>query len=176
MKVFIIILLILGCTAATVYIALQRIEVITSGKDTLKGIKLFCVIVDDLKPDIISLDLDKYSIQKDVVLKLRMAGIDVLPEEEFLRTFRTPYLLVNLNQMIDNNFIIYIISINFKQKMFWGINPNTLVSSVTTWQHISVRSIGVQKAQTIQKQTRKEAISDGVDIFLKDYLAVNSKK
>lgn len=175
MKVFIIILLIFGCAAATVYFAFQRIEVIPSGKDTLKGIKLFCVIVEDLKPDIISIDLDKYSIQKDVILKLRMAGIDVLPEEEFLRTFRTPYLSVNLNPLIDNNFIIYIISINFKQKMFWGINPNTLVSSVTTWQHISARTVDVHKVQTIKKQMIKDAISDGVDIFLKDYLAVNSK-
>jgi hypothetical protein len=176
MKVFIIILLIFGCAAATVYIALQRIEVIPSGKDTLNGIKVIGVIVEDLKPDIISIDLDKYTIQKDVVLKLRMAGIDVLPEEEFLQTFRTPYLSVDLNPQIDNNFIIYIISINFKQKMFWGTNPNTLVASVTTWQHILVRTVDVHKEQSIKKQMIKDTISDGVDIFLKDYLAVNSKR
>lgn len=56
---------------------------LSTGKESLKGLKGVNVLVDNLKPDIEKDGLKTSSIQTDVELKLRMAGIKVLTFEEW---------------------------------------------------------------------------------------------
>lgn len=65
--------------------------------ESLRGLKGVLVLVEALKPEIEADGLRRDSIQTDVELKLRLAGIKVLTEEECLKEPGCPWLYVYIN-------------------------------------------------------------------------------
>ncbi len=111
-------------------------------KLTLKGLKGVDVIVEGLNPDIEKDGLHKSSIQTDVELKLRMAGIKVLTEEESLKESGMPYLYVNVNSgKIKTGFYVYSILVELKQAVFLSRDVNILCMG-STWSPGSIGILG----------------------------------
>ena len=65
--------------------------------ETLRGLKGFSVIIEELRDDITQAGLTHSILKTDVELKLRKAGIRVLPEDEFLTPGSVGGLTVTVN-------------------------------------------------------------------------------
>ena len=68
---------------------------------SLKDVSAVYVMVEDLDDDDKALELILETIQTDVELKLRLAGIRVMTKEEFLKS-SSPYLYVNVGGVMVN--------------------------------------------------------------------------
>lgn len=72
------------------------------GRETLRGLKGVYVLVEHLNPEAERDGLDKTTIQTDVELKLRQAGIQVLTGTEWLAEPGAPCLLVQAGTLPPN--------------------------------------------------------------------------
>ena len=144
-------------------------------KETLKGIKSLRVIVGVGEPDIKKDGLQVSSIQTDVELKLRMAGIKVLTEEEWLamKEVGGPYLFVGVDSFRREGSELYAfhISVELNQLVYLNRNPDIIVFA-RTWR--SAGSIGTAGRNNVANL--RNFVKDQVDIFINDYLAVNPKE
>ena len=139
--------------------------------ESLRGIEGVMVAVEDLKTDITEDGLSIEKIQTDVELKLRLAGITVLNETGWLKERGQPYLYVNVNSNKNKKAGMYSfnISVNVRQNVIVARNPDVLISA-DTWHAEHVGYINVKNAAGL-----RDLIKDVVDIFINDYLAVNTK-
>lgn len=153
--------------SSMVYARSTRCEV-----ESLRGLKGVNVTVEDLKSDIEADGLRKDSIQTDVELKLRLAGIKVLTEEEQFKEPGYPYLYVNVNSVKSNLAPTYAFSIeiSLKQVVLLVRDLKIRVFAAATWRKGSVGIVGEQKVDSI-----RDGVKDGVDEFINDYLSVNPK-
>lgn len=133
---------------------------------TLKGINTVYVLVEDLPPGAKVLGLAKETIQTDVELKLRLAGIRVVTREESFRLPGAPYLYVNLNlaDSAQNGGA----SVELKQNVFLERNGE-FAYGVATWETGIVM-------RTPTAQFIRNSVKDMVDQFLNAWLSVNPKK
>jgi hypothetical protein len=133
---------------------------------TLKGISALSVLVEDLPNGAKVLGLTRESIQTDVELKLRLAGIRVVTDQEDLSLPGMPSLsvVVNLTESAKSASI----DIELHQNAFLERNGQ-LVVDVTTW------GTGGLAANPTAQDIRNY-IKDHVDKFLNAWLSVNPKK
>lgn len=132
-------------------------------RETLAGLPGVAVIIEEVKPP-----LQKSTIQTDVELRLRRAGIRVLSEEERLQTTGFPYLYVNVNHMGDN-IAAKGVSVELRQSARLVREPHVLVPSASTW---AVGSVGTVGKESLVDGVRKD-VRNIVDIFINAYLSVN---
>ncbi|MFC1651204.1 hypothetical protein ACFL2X_06495 [Candidatus Latescibacterota bacterium] len=139
--------------------------------ESLRGLKGIMMAIEDLKPDIEEDGLSQEKIQTDVELKLRLAGIIVLDDNGWLNEPGQPYLYVNINSKKNNAAGIYAfnIGVSLKQNVIIARVPELLIST-ETWQAENVGYISVKNAAGM-----RDLIKDVVDIFINDFLAVNTK-
>jgi hypothetical protein len=136
---------------------------------SLKGLKGVEVVVESLKAEAERDGLDETSIQTDVELKLRLAGIAVLTKEERLAAPGTPFLYINVNTQ-SGSLYAYSISVQLEQDVRLDRDPSTRISA-TTWSVTSVGTVGRNNLRDV-----RDSIKDIVDIFINAYLSVNPKK
>ena len=155
--------LLLAASAATA----QDTEI---NRQSLKGLKGVYVLVESLQPGAERDGLNKTSIQTDVELKLRQAGIMVLTEAESFETPGAPHLYINLNTRSGS---VYAFSINvrLRQTVRLDRDPSMQLSAVTTWSEEALGIIGRDNLREI-----RDYIKDYVDQFINAYLSVNPKK
>ena len=140
-------------------------------KETLKGLKGVNVYVVDLKPDIEKDVLRRSSIQTDVEIKLRIAGIKVLTRIESLKEPGDPLLCVNVNSFkTDVGLYAYSISVELNQYVILERDKNIWCRAVT-W-HSAV--IGIVGGDNVNRL--RDIIKDQVDHFINDYLEMNPKE
>ena len=136
-------------------------------RSSLKGLNGVYVTVEDLQPDAEKAGLTKSSIQTDVELKLRMAGIPVL------KGSRTPFLYVALNSIELSQFgegiVAYNINVELNQDVYLARDPN-VHSVASTW---STGFTGIIRLDNIQ--LLRDHDKDKVDDFISAYLSVNPK-
>jgi hypothetical protein len=124
------------------------------------------VEVEDLSDGAKALGLSAETIQTDVELKLRLAGIRVVTAEEDLKVPGMPTLYVN-PQVLSNSKAMSI-SIALDQNVVLDRNGQRQVG-IKTWE---VGAVGVNpSAEGIRSE-----IKDLVDQFLNAWLSVNPKK
>ncbi len=136
-------------------------------RENLKGLQGVFVLVEGIDKDAQNAGLSEDTIQTDVELRLRLAGIKVLTEAECLKTPGYPYLYVNLNATNRANSLIYSIGIDLNQRVTLARDPST-VTHASTWH---TGSVGIGGVEFI-----RNAIKSNIDVFLNDYLAANPKK
>jgi len=141
----------------------------TSRKETLKGLKGFDVLVEELNSDIEKDGLHRSSIQTDVELKLRMAGIKVLTEEEGKREDTYLYIRVSSVKYKDSMYS-YRIGVEFCQYVYL-YRDTDIHCYATTWRIGKIGLLGVNRVKEI-----RDTIKDMIDQFINDYLAVNQKE
>lgn len=131
---------------------------------TLKGISAVYVLVEDLDDDAKAMGLTKDAIQTDVELKLRLAGMQVVPPEDGVTL---PYLYVRVT-VSDRSARAAYTEVRLHQNALLQRNGQ-IAYGATTWDKSGLK-IG-PTAQGIRNE-----IKDHVDTFLNAWLSVNPKK
>jgi len=135
-------------------------------RETLKDVRVISVMVEDLPDSAKILNISKDAIQTDVELKLRLAGMRVVPEQEGERLLGSPVLYVNLNVADDGKAAD--IKVDMQQNAL--LERNKLwTPRITTW------STGILVSNPTSERIRN-LIKDRVDDFLNAWLSVNPKK
>jgi hypothetical protein len=115
---------------------------------------------------------DKQTIQTDVELKLRVAGIKVLTTPQQRTTPGNPRLYVNLNYVDTNGVGAYNIEVALQQTVLLSRDQTVTTYGVTTW---SASRVGIGPRDRIVSAVRSR-LGDCLNEFLNAYLAVNPKK
>ena len=134
-------------------------------RQTLKGIKTVLVDVRGVHEEAIRYGITKSSIQTDVELKLRRAGIKVSADAGMILSLR-----VELIKVYPGDAWIYDIELEFYQRVQLERDPEVR-ATVPTWS--SAGDLGVVTAS--QTQLLRDAIKDQIDVFLNAYLSANPK-
>lgn len=150
--------------------------VLASGEyqaQSLRGIKEFAVLIEDLKPEIEKEGLTRNIIQTDVELKLRLAGIKVITEEESFKVPGAPYLYVNVNVMkLKTIGYVFHINVEFRQSVNL-LRKYRIEYGVPTWFRGVLGGTSYSSNGAFQKI--RGAVKDMVDEFINGYLSVNPK-
>ena len=132
----------------------------------LKGIGTVFVAVEPLPDGAKVLGLSEDTIQTDVELKLRLAGMRVVTMEEGKKVPGRPYLYVRIT--LTDNALAASVEVQLNQDALLGRN-NEFAPSVTTW------STGFLLANPTAQSIR-DGVKDDVDKFLNEWLSLNPKK
>jgi len=127
------------------------------------------VIIESLDPEIGKGGLTTAQIRTDVELKLRLAGIKVLTEKEWLQTTGRPFLYVDIHafKFDTSEVYIYHIGIQVYQEVVLIRAPQEEIFSAT-WKTWVLRKSG--HIEDLRNRTK-----DGMDVFINTYLSVNPK-
>jgi len=144
-------------------------------RKSLRGLKGIAVVVEALQPEAERDGLTKSQIQTDSELKLRQAGIRVLPTEESFKVPGSPYLYMNINttknDVLYGAFSTYVFSLQVALKQDVTLTRDSdLKGSATTWETHALGTVGANNLQ----DTRR-VLGDLLDRFINDYLAENPK-
>jgi hypothetical protein len=137
---------------------------------TLRGLKGIFLYVEPLDPEIEKMGLTRNQIQMDTESKLKLAGINVQPGEEFAKSSGYPYLYVNVNMSMLKTQItryLYYIRIELNQEVTLVRTPDTKVSTVT-W---STGGWGID----FNLDNIRQTVKTQVDKFISAFLAENPK-
>ena len=139
---------------------------------TLAGLTGVRVVVEGMNLDAEKDGLAESTLQTDVELKLRQAGIRVLTREEGFADPGFPHLYLNVGTLrIRTGFYVYCIRLELKQRVVL-IRNLAITSLGVTWQARGiVGSVGADRLHTVRDDVR-----DQVDQFLNAYLAANPKR
>jgi hypothetical protein len=128
-------------------------------RQTLAGITAVKVVIEDLPPDALNLGLIRESIQTDVELKLRLAGMRIV-------TFGSTYLYVNVNLSLDARASSVHVELN---QMVTLLRDPTVMIQEPTWSVGSVTS-------NADAQFIRDTLKGHVDAFLNAWHSVNPKR
>lgn len=131
------------------------------------------VLVNVRWPDTFNMAVSKKTIQTDVELRLRKAGVRVLNNEEWLATTMNPTLLVSCDTIVsaDKFQTIYSLDVALEQKVSLVRDPAIAESTLAiTWSTSSIGLLGQFKLQLI-----RDSVNDQTDQFINAYLAANPK-
>ena len=131
-----------------------------------RGISDINVEVESLSDGAKALGLSAETIQTDVELKLRLAGIRVVTEKEVLELPGMPTLYVVIT--VPNSARAVSMGIQLQQNVLLERNGQRAVGA-KTW---DVGAVGVN----LTAQDVRDQIKDMVDMFLNAWLSVNPKK
>ncbi len=135
-------------------------------RKSLRDISGMSVNVESLSDEAKELGLSVETIRTDVELKLRLAGIRVVTDDEDLNLPGMPTLYVNIT--VPNGTRAVSMSVQLQQNALLERNNQRAVD-VTTW---DVGAVGVN----LTAQDIRDKIKDMVDRFLNAWLSVNPKK
>lgn len=166
------------CLSRLAMFLLLAASAATAGDDgfsrpSLKGLKGVYVLVESLQAEAERSGLNQTSIQTDVELKLRQAGITVLTEAEGHAAPGGPTLYINVNTQSSRSGSLYAFSIDveLKQDVLLDRDPSIRLPGVATW---SMGGVGIVSRDSF-REIRND-IKDDVDQFINAYLSVNPKK
>lgn len=144
-------------------------------REALKGIKGVSVLIEDLSPVAKELGITKESLNTEVELKLRLAGIKVYSSEEWLNSHGAiSTLYVNLHTVGFGGVRgAYAYNIEFLLQDVAYITRSSRTDLVITWRD---SRLGVYNTKKDGLEAINKSFKVVTDIFLNDYLAVNPKK
>jgi hypothetical protein len=141
-------------------------------RDTLRGLREVSVLVEYLPDDVEREGLSREHLKRDIEVRLRQAGLRVLTISEVAKSPGAPYLYVAVYQItgLSVNLNSYAIGLTLKQLVQLSRNPTTELF-VTTWEG-PARPSSLSAPRVLDIRSR---ISDALERFIIDYLAVNPK-
>jgi hypothetical protein len=141
-------------------------------RDTLRGLREVSVLVEYLPDDVERVGLSREHLQRDIEVRLRQAGLHVLTLSDIAKSPGAPYLYVAVYPIAGPsvNLNAYGSGLTLKQLVQLSRNPTTEFFA-TTWEGPTLTSsLSVPSVLDIRR-----SISDAVERFIIDYLAVNEK-
>src|SRR3989442_2679525 len=158
--------LILACLTPALATAADEI-----GRESLKGLRAVHVVIERMSPEAERDGLPRDTIQTDVELKLRQAGITVSSKSE---PPAFAYIYVNVNTLKaappTSGLYAYCVHVELVQGVTLARNAKVLTYA-PTWRALG--SVGTVVAVKLSRV--REVVRDAVDEFINDYLAVNPK-
>lgn len=141
-------------------------------RKTLKGLRGLAVVVEDLAPEV-ERHVPVSTVQTDVELKLRLAGITVLSRQDLVSTPGSPYLYVHINGLQSNiqPLFAYSTTVSLTQKVVLVRDPEVGLLA-ETWSSSAVSLAGT----VMLSEGVRQAIREHVDRFINAYLSVNPKR
>jgi len=141
-------------------------------RKSLGGLRAVQVVVESLEPEVARTGLTTAAIQTDAELKLRLAGIRVLTDDERLNEPGHTYLYLNavVNPTLPSSWG-YSISVDLVQDVQLTRNP-AIVVPAHTW---SVSSGGGEARPANIPDRVRNSFKDKIDQFINAYLAMNPK-
>jgi hypothetical protein len=141
-------------------------------RDTLRGLTEVSVLVEHLPDDIEREGLSREHLQRDIEVRLRMAGLRVLTTAEIAKSPGAPYLYVAVYAITGPsvNVNAYAIALTLKQLVQLSRNPTTELF-VTTWEGPALPGL-LSAPRVLDIRNR---ISEAVERFIIDYQTVNLK-
>ncbi len=140
---------------------------------TLKGLQGVHVLVEKMHPEAARAGLAKATLQTDVEVKLRQAGIRVLSKTETLAAPGNPFLYLQVGTLVGgaaSEFYVYSIRLSLTQLVV--LDRNAAVITAPTWSAAQrIGTIGSARLSTIVR----EHVRDQVDQFINAWLSVNPK-
>ena len=139
---------------------------------TLQGIRGVHVLIEHLDPTVERAGLRSADLKTDVELKLRLAGIPVLSESEWLAEPGSPILVVTIGIQWESDLGVwpYDVEAELVQRVNLERVPKALAFA-GTWSIGVIGSVGKLKVGGI-----RDNVKDLVDKFINAYLSVNPKK
>jgi len=131
---------------------------------TLKGISALTVLVEDLTDGAKALGLTAETIQTDVELKLRQAGMRVVTPQELHNISGQPWIYVQVS--MTNPALVGHVLVQFNQNAM--LERSREIVPVSTWSTGTL--VTADDAQTI-----RDKVKDLIDKFLNAWLSVNPK-
>jgi hypothetical protein len=144
------------------------------GRETLVGLHGIGLHVKELSWEVERDGLTRAQIQRDVELKLRIAGINIVHRTEEWADPRVPGLYINVSTYKTSDMPLYAfsISIEFRQVVLLNtIPPDDIGVVAITWIDGMVGAVGSKNVNLI-----RYSIKELVDVFINDYLRMNPKK
>jgi len=136
-------------------------------RETLKGLTGVAVLVEGMPEDAKRAGFDKAVFQTDVELKLRMAGIKIVTEQEEPDSPGHPYLYVNVDALHKGTGQIHAYRIDVGLRQLVRLDRNGSLAIAQTWSNGMVGFGDLQAA--------RGKLSDHLDIFVNAWLSVNPK-
>jgi len=139
-------------------------------EDSLRGLSGVSVLIAEINSDAERDGLIRGQLQTDIELRLRKAGIRVLPNTE-ADVPLLPQLYVKVRALKRREFNLYAFSINVQVNDFVDLRRKPARSAVVTvWDADTAGSVGSDNLRVV-----RETVGDLVDRFINDYLAQNPK-
>jgi len=141
-------------------------------RETLTGLTGVHVVVEEMNPAAEKDGLTEFTLQMDVELKLRQAGIRVLTSGERLVAPGNPYLYLRVGT-IKNEMGLYAFDTDLELRQEVRLTRNPAITSLAaTWSARGrIGSIGSRNLPSV-----RDSVRDQVDEFLNAYLAANPKR
>ena len=138
-----------------------------SSRATLKGLRDVHVVVEEFTDHEKAAGFDKRTLQTDVELKLRLAGIKVLTKAEWRDAQEGSYLYLNVNALHKkpDDWSAFTVLLRFTQLV--RLERNGVLLTAPTWSTGKVSYGDVSFARDIAK--------DLADKFINAWLSVNPK-
>ena|SRR5665213_693769 len=141
-------------------------------RETLRGLNSFSVLVEELGQTALDLGLSVAQLRTATELRLRLAGIAIVSDEESADIPGAPYLYVNLLAIGKvPGTISYTILLSLEQAATMERNPKIRAVAAVTWSTASIATVGSAKAAEEVRNDLEELI----DQFINAYLSVNPK-
>ncbi len=167
---FAVIALLFTWSTFVVVIFAQRKKTKKEEIESLRGLQGVRIRVEDIDPEAERDGLTKSQIQRVVESELRKAGIKVLTEKEWFSIPSGAILSVNVNtDKSSHGPYSFNISVELVQRVALFRNPY-FARLAPTWNTGSVGTVGASNLRNIYG-----SVKDTVDIFINDYLSVNSR-
>jgi hypothetical protein len=136
-------------------------------RQVLRGLERVHVVVKRLKPEIELDGLYRSTLETDVELTVRMAGLKVLSEEEALQTSGTPDLCLKVNILKCSSGYVYNIGLSLEEKVTL-MRRSVEISAPTLriWEQLGIAS---------RLSDIRDAVRDLLEEFVKGWQAANQK-
>lgn len=136
---------------------------------SLRGVEGVQIVIGDVNRDAVQDGLNKDLLQRDVVRTITGAGINILTRQERLSTPGAPWLYVSVATVRTKlGSHVYSVSLALFQEALLECNGER--TTVQTWER---GTFGMTRSNDLRRI--RQAVSDLVVVFIKDYLAMNPR-
>jgi hypothetical protein len=140
------------------------------GRETLKGLRGFSVIIEEIKSNESNSGLTQDEIRTDVELRLRKAGVRILTKEERYRTSGMPWIGVTVTMYVFEQVRSYDVKVEVWQEV--NLAQNGERHAAITYRTSGL--LGITSRSDFRNI--RDAVGDQIDVLLNDYLTMNPKK
>jgi hypothetical protein len=137
-------------------------------RSSLAGLAGVHVVVEKMSPEIPIESLSKNALQKDIEAMIAAAGIRVLTKDQMLNTPGMPYLYISIGTARSGPVYAYHLQIELRQGAYLERDTKVAVTSAT-WNCTGMTGMVPETELNIVRT----AIDDGINEFIKAYIAAN---
>jgi hypothetical protein len=130
----------------------------------MRGVK---VLIFTTETELKRINLDADVLQTDIELRLRKAGVPILPGKEWPQGYQKAVVVLTILTVKNDDALAAVIMLQLWRDTGREGSPQLVV----TWESVGVGMFG---SEAVRRNIR-DAVADDADKFANDYLAANPK-